>query len=135
MPDNSLDRFHPIVQDWFREQIGTPTDAQRQAWPIIADGRHVLVSAPTGSGKTLTAFLWAINQLIEGRLESGRTRVLYISPLKALNNDIRRNLTRPLRELAEYFAAAEEPFPNIRAATRSGDTTSSERAAHDPHAA
>ena len=127
IPDNSLDRFHPIVQDWFRERIGTPTDAQRQAWPIIADGRHVLVSAPTGSGKTLTAFLWAINQLIEGRLESGRARVLYISPLKALNNDIRRNLTRPLRELAEYFAAAEAPFPNIRAATRSGDTTSSER--------
>ena len=123
----SLERFHPLVRDWFLERVGTPTGAQAQAWRLIAEGRHTLVSAPTGSGKTLTAFLWALNRLIEGEMETGRTRVLYVSPLKALNNDIHRNLKTPLRELSEYFAAAVQPFPEIRAATRSGDTDSSAR--------
>ncbi|MEO2003130.1 MAG: DEAD/DEAH box helicase, partial [Candidatus Poribacteria bacterium] len=127
MQEDALDLFHPLVRDWFREQVGTPTDVQAKAWPVIAKGEHVLITAPTGSGKTLTAFLWAINQLVEGTLPVGVTSVIYVSPLKALNNDIRRNLTRPLRELEEYFVAADVPFPEIRAMTRSGDTPQSDR--------
>ena len=85
------------------------------------------MTAPTGSGKTLTAFLWAINQLITGAWGSGQTRVLYVSPLKALNNDIRRNLTTPLAELAASFREAGEAFPRIGVLTRSGDTPAEER--------
>ena len=92
----SLDLFHPLINQWFREQVGRPTDVQEQAWPVIARGEHVLVTAPTGSGKTLTAFLWALNQFVSGAWDVGTTRVLYISPLKALNNDIQRNLIAPL---------------------------------------
>ena len=123
----SLDLFHPLIKRWFRDRVGTPTDVQEQAWPIVSEGDHVLVTAPTGSGKTLTAFLWALNQLVTGTWESGAARVLYISPLKALNNDIRRNLITPLRELEEVFAEAGEPFPRIRVQTRSGDTSQSDR--------
>jgi ATP-dependent Lhr-like helicase len=119
--------FHPLVQKWFRERLGTPTDVQEAAWPAIAAGEHVLATAPTGSGKTLTAFLWAIDQLVTGAWPVGHTSVLYVSPLRALNNDIRRNLTAPLSELRAEFEAVGEPFPNIRAMTRSGDTPQSER--------
>ncbi|MCB1647103.1 MAG: DEAD/DEAH box helicase, partial [Pseudomonadales bacterium] len=104
-----------------------PTDIQSLAWPLIADGRHLLVTAPTGSGKTLTAFLWTINQFITGALETGTTRVLYISPLKALNSDIRRNLLEPLASLKTWFADRGESFPEIRVQTRSGDTPQDER--------
>jgi ATP-dependent helicase Lhr and Lhr-like helicase len=127
MPDDTLDIFHPLVAKWFREQVGTPTDVQAQAWPVIAGGEHVLITAPTGSGKTLTAFLWAINRLVTGAVPTGHTSVLYVSPLKALNNDIRRNLMRPLRELERVFEEAGEAFPAIQAATRSGDTPQNER--------
>ena len=85
------------------------------------------MTAPTGSGKTLAAFLWALDRLIVGHWAVGRTRILYVSPLKALNNDIRRNLTRPLVELKACFTGQGEPFPNIRMATRSGDTPPGER--------
>jgi len=129
MPESgeSLNLFHPLIRRWFREQVGTPTDVQEQAWPVIAEGEHVLVTAPTGSGKTLTAFLWALNQLVTGTWETGAARVLYISPLKALNNDIRRNLITPLRELEKVFEEAGESFPRIRVQTRSGDTSQSDR--------
>jgi len=127
MASDTLDLFHPLIRDWFEEQIGTPTDVQAKSWPQIAEGDHVLITAPTGSGKTLTAFLWALNQLITEDLPTGVTSVIYVSPLKALNNDIRRNLTRPLQELEEYFVAADQPFPEIRAMTRSGDTPQSDR--------
>ena len=127
MPDDTLDIFHPLIARWFREQVGTPTDVQAQAWPVISGGEHVLITAPTGSGKTLTAFLWAINQLVTGAVPTGHTSVLYVSPLKALNNDIRRNLMRPLRELERVFEEAGEAFPAIQAATRSGDTPQNER--------
>ncbi|MCR9141504.1 MAG: DEAD/DEAH box helicase [bacterium] len=129
-PDYSpvLDRFHPLIREWFLRNVGTPTDIQEQAWPAIAGGEHVLVSAPTGSGKTLTAFLWAVNQMVSGEWEVGRgIRALYISPLKALNNDINRNLSGPLLQLRQTFEAAGEPFPNIRVMTRSGDTPAGER--------
>jgi ATP-dependent Lhr-like helicase len=124
---DALDLFHPLVRQWFREQVGTPTDVQARAWPEIAKGNHVLVTAPTGSGKTLTAFLWAINNFLFARQSKDAVRVLYISPLKALNNDIQRNLERPLEELKGYFDAAGQPFPGVRTAVRSGDTEPSER--------
>ena len=87
-----LERFHPIIRDWFRREVGEPTDIQWRAWPRIAAGEHALVVAPTGSGKTLTAFLWALSKLLVGEWERGVVRVLYVSPLRALNTDIRRNL-------------------------------------------
>lgn len=125
--DDALSPFHPLIRKWFSERMGSPTDIQTQAWPVIAAGGHALVTAPTGSGKTLTAFLWAINQLISGAWGAGQTRVLYVSPLKALNNDIRRNLTAPLEELDAVFRAAGEGFPGLRVLTRSGDTPTDER--------
>lgn len=123
----TLSLFHPLVREWFMEKVGTPTDIQSRSWPEIASGRHVLVTAPTGSGKTLTAFLWAINRFLVSKLPPETNRVLYISPLKALNNDIRRNLEQPLEELREYFQQADQPFPDIRTAVRSGDTDPTER--------
>ena len=119
--------FHPLIREWFEREVGRPTDVQAAAWPKIADGEHVLITAPTGSGKTLTAFLWALDRLITGRWEKGVTSVLYISPLKALNNDIRRNLIGPLSALKRVFREKGEPFPDIRAVTRSGDTPQSDR--------
>ncbi len=122
-----LNLFHPLVRQWFLERVGTPTDIQTRAWPEIAKGNHVLVTAPTGSGKTLTAFLWAINHFLVRSQSPETMRVLYISPLKALNNDIQRNLKKPLEELQSYFESAGVPFPVIRTAVRSGDTEPSER--------
>jgi ATP-dependent helicase Lhr and Lhr-like helicase len=125
--DDALELFHPLLRQWFTQRVGTPTDVQQAAWPKIAAGDSVLVTAPTGSGKTLTAFLWALDRLVSGAWPEGATSVLYISPLKALNNDIRRNLLTPLEELRQVFAEAGAPFPNIRALTRSGDTPQEER--------
>src|SRR5262249_43169317 len=84
--------FHPIVRAWFARRFGQPTEVQASAWPAIARGEHVLATAPTGSGKTLAAFLWSLDRLLAGAWEGGGVRVLYVSPLKALNNDIERNL-------------------------------------------
>lgn len=123
----ALERFHPLIRRWFLECVGSPTDVQAAAWPVIASGSHVLATAPTGSGKTLTAFLWALNQLISGQWQSGKVRVLYVSPLKALNNDIQRNLLAPLAELRDFFASEGEPFPEIDVRTRSGDTEQRDR--------
>ncbi len=124
---SSLSPFHPVVARWFAGRFGRPTDAQAAAWPRIAAGEHVLVTAPTGSGKTLTAFLWALDRLLAGHWAVGATRVLYVSPLKALNNDIRRNLLTPLDELSAAFDAAGEPHPQVGVLTRSGDTPQSDR--------
>ena len=117
-----LQHFHPSVQDWFSSRFAAPTAAQAAGWPAIASGEHVLITAPTGNGKTLTAFLWSIDGFVSGRLSTGATRVLYISPLKALNNDIQRNLLEPLKTLQEEYNA-----PPLRVATRSGDTSPGER--------
>jgi ATP-dependent Lhr-like helicase len=119
--------FHPLLARWFSETMGRPTDLQEEAWPLIAGGEHLLITAPTGSGKTFAAFLWAIDRLITGTWTPGRTSVLYISPLKALNNDIRRNLLSPLEELERRFEQEGVPFPRIRVLTRSGDTPPSDR--------
>ncbi|MEE8367504.1 MAG: DEAD/DEAH box helicase, partial [Thermoanaerobaculia bacterium] len=122
-----LDNFHPLIAAWFLSKVGTPTELQAASWPKIAAGEHVLISAPTGSGKTLTAFLWALNQLLTGSWEGGRTRVLYVSPLKALNNDIERNLLGPLQDLQRVFEEAGETIASVRVRTRSGDTSPSQR--------
>ena len=119
--------FHPLIRRWFAERYGAPTDIQAASWPPISRGEHVLVTAPTGSGKTLTGFLWALNQLVTGAIMPGAARVLYVSPLKALNNDIQRNLLTPLAELKAVFENAGEAFTNIRVLTRSGDTPQEER--------
>jgi len=119
--------FHPIIAQWFREKIGRPTDVQKQAWSKIIAAEHVLITAPTGSGKTLAAFLWAINNLATGSFETGHTSILYVSPLKALNSDIQRNLLKPLAELKQIFGTRREFFPEISVLTRSGDTTATAR--------
>ncbi|MEW5724089.1 MAG: DEAD/DEAH box helicase [Thermodesulfobacteriota bacterium] len=125
--EDALALFHPLVAGWFEAALGTPTAVQAMAWPRIAAGRNVLVTAPTGSGKTLAAFLWALDRLITSDWPLGHTSVLYVSPLKALNNDVQRNLLGPLDELAGVFAANGRPFPELRVLTRSGDTPQSER--------
>jgi ATP-dependent Lhr-like helicase len=122
-----LSQFHPLVGKWFEEGVGQPTDVQQQAWPKIALGEHLLITAPTGAGKTLAAFLWALDQLITGQLPTGHTNVLYVSPLRALNYDIQRNLLGPLNELRQIFREEEEAFPDIQVLTRSGDTPQSDR--------
>ena len=123
--------FHPLVRAWFAETLGAPSAPQREGWPAIASGANTLILAPTGTGKTLTAFLWELNQLIVDGIAAplpNAVQILYISPLKALNNDIQRNLERPLAELRERFEAAGESFPEIRVAVRTGDTPQSARA-------
>jgi ATP-dependent Lhr-like helicase len=127
MPESALASFHPLIRAWFLEKVGVPTDVQEKAWPEISRDRHVLVTAPTGCGKTLAAFLWGINQLVTGAWPPGMVRVLYVSPLKALNNDVRKNLLKPVQELSLYFEAAGTPFPHISVLTRSGDTPGEER--------
>ncbi len=122
-----LAAFHPGVRTWFETAFGAPTDVQRRSWPVIMAGENALITAPTGSGKTLTAFMTALNAFATGELETGATRVLYISPLKALNNDIRRNLIDPLAALRSTFEDRGEHYPLVRVATRSGDTPADER--------
>jgi ATP-dependent Lhr-like helicase len=124
--------FHPIVERWFEQRFREPTEPQALAWPEIAARRDVLVSAPTGSGKTLAAFLSAIDRLFREALQGelpDETRVLYVSPLRALVNDVERNLQGPLSELLR--AAREEGLspPEIRVALRTGDTTAARRQA------
>src|SRR5215470_5189954 len=99
-PGMALEPFHPAVQRWFRERIGTPSPPQVEGWPRIRSGRHTLIAAPTGTGKTLAAFLWAIDGLLRQAEElRDETRVLYVSPLRALGNDVQKNLMGPLAEL------------------------------------
>ncbi|MGI9250088.1 MAG: DEAD/DEAH box helicase [Pseudohongiellaceae bacterium] len=129
-PKSPLESFHPACRSWFETQFGTPTAAQNRAWPAIKAGNHTLISAPTGSGKTLAAFYAAIDSLIQrachGQLEDG-VHIVYVSPLKALSNDIRRNLEAPLKGIAEQLQAQGLPPANIQAAVRTGDTPASTR--------
>jgi ATP-dependent Lhr-like helicase len=122
--------FDPLIEEWFRDQFGEPTAPQIQGWPAIRGGEDVLISAPTGSGKTLAAFLICLDNLVRasraGTL-ADETHVVYVSPLKALSNDVRKNLEIPLaqiRELAERRGVALSP---IRTAVRTGDTSTAER--------
>ena len=127
MITDTCSSFHPLITRWFLERFGKPTDLQEKAWPAIAAGEHVLLCAPTGSGKTLAAFLWSLNQLLTRTWPLERTSVLYVSPLKALNYDIQRNLLEPLDELSLVFKREKEFFPEIKVLTRSGDTPASDR--------
>ena len=127
-----LASFHPLVQSWFRSRFEAPTEAQSLGWPAIAQGRHTLIAAPTGSGKTLAAFLTCLDGLVRAGLDGGlpeRTEVVYVSPLKALSNDIERNLADPLAGINALAEADGTPLPEIRVAVRTGDTPASQRQA------
>src|SRR5947208_328525 len=130
MTDDTLPLFHPAVRTWFERKFHAPTDAQALGWPEITSGRDTLISAPTGSGKTLAAFLVSIDRLIRGAEKEALTdevHVLYISPLKALSNDIRRNLEDPLAEIEQVALELGYQPHGIRTALRTGDTTQAER--------
>ena len=128
----SLELFHPVVQAWFRNRFAEPTEPQVQGWPHIAAGRDVLIAAPTGSGKTLTAFLAAIDRLFHqaerGEL-ANEIRVVYVSPLRALSNDMHRNLEVPLAEITALAIEMGFEIPPILAGLRTGDTPTAKRAA------
>jgi ATP-dependent helicase Lhr and Lhr-like helicase len=128
----ALDLFHPAVSNWFTKQFPAPTEPQIKAWPSIKERRHTLIAAPTGSGKTLSAFLAAIDDLVrlgvENRLDN-TTHVVYVSPLKALSNDIQRNLQQPLEGIQRELTAMGIPEVRIRTLVRTGDTPQSERVA------
>jgi ATP-dependent Lhr-like helicase len=126
-----LDAFHPAVATWFRERFGSPTEAQSRGWAEIASGRDTLIMAPTGSGKTLAAFLAGIDGLVRravaGALDD-RTRIVYVSPLKALGADVERNLDAPLRGIEATAMRLGTLVPPIRTALRTGDTSQTDRA-------
>lgn len=126
----ALESFHPACRNWFESEFGNPTPAQADAWQAIKAGRHTLISAPTGSGKTLAAFYAAIDGLVQQGLNcqlSEGVQILYVSPLKALSNDIQKNLESPLDGIAEHLHLVGETPVDIRTAVRSGDTPASER--------
>ena len=131
MPDHLPAGFHPALKSWFGTAFENPTPVQNAAWPEIIKRERVLIAAPTGSGKTLAAFLCAINELVlqsRRAILEDKVHVLYISPLKALSNDIEKNLQAPLLGIADELAANGEAAHGIRAAVRTGDTPAGERA-------
>ncbi len=128
----SLAWAHPIVQEWFLGRFGSPTEPQQAGWPAILRGEPTLVSAPTGSGKTLTAFLVCIDALLRQALAGSlapQTQVVYVSPLKALSNDVQKNLDGPLAEIQQLALARGHLCPEIRTGVRTGDTPMKDRAA------
>lgn len=127
---NPLAWAHPLVAEWFVSKFGTPTEPQIQGWPHIVDERSVLISAPTGSGKTLSAFLACIDALVRQALNGelkAQTEVLYVSPLKALSNDVNKNLEKPLAEIMELAATRGITMSEVRTAVRTGDTLAADR--------
>jgi ATP-dependent Lhr-like helicase len=129
--DQVLEAFHPVARAWFARTLGVPTPPQLEAWPAIMDGEHTLIAAPTGSGKTLAAFYVAIDRLLRQGLEgpglAEATTVLYVSPLKALGNDIQRNLQVPLAGIAQLLQEQGLPPVDIKVAVRTGDTPQQDR--------
>lgn len=136
---NSLDWAHPLVRDWFLSKFGSPTEPQLQGWPSILAGKTTLISAPTGSGKTLAAFLACIDKLVRQAVSEQllpQTQVVYVSPLKALSNDVQKNLLNPLSEIAAIAKQRGIAISEIRVAVRTGDTLMRDRQAmlkHPPH--
>ncbi len=127
----ALETFHPLTAQWFYQAFGQPTEVQSSAWPQIKAGQHALISAPTGSGKTLAAFFAAIDDLIhehEKGLLPPENRIVYISPLKALSNDIHRNLEVPLKGIQKLFEDKGQEAPALKIAVRTGDTSNAARA-------
>ncbi|MEK7301369.1 MAG: DEAD/DEAH box helicase, partial [Nitrospirota bacterium] len=125
-----LSSFHPLIAEWFLTQVGQPTDVQQQAWPAIQSGADALIAAPTGSGKTLAAFLSCIDSLFKQALArelDDHTQVLYVSPLKALSNDIQKNLQKPLAEIGQLALQAGLLMPELRVLVRTGDTPMADR--------
>src|SRR6476659_8867258 len=125
-------RFHPAVAWWFERTFGSPTDPQALGWPAIQSGRHTLISAPTGSGKTLAAFLASLDVLFREGVESDlpdETQIVYVSPLKALSNDIRKNLQEPLWGIRKLIHEIENRDIDVRAEVRTGDTPAAQRQA------
>src|SRR5262245_14856740 len=125
-------QFHPAVTQWFEQTFGSPTEPQLRGWPAIQSGRHVLISAPTGSGKTLAAFLASLDVLFrEGAVAdlNNETRVLYVSPLKALSNDIRKNLQEPLAGIRALLRETDDHDVDVRDEVRTGDTNPEKRKA------
>ncbi|MDQ3444798.1 MAG: DEAD/DEAH box helicase [Pseudomonadota bacterium] len=128
--DRVLEQFHPAVRAWFDSAFAAPTGAQFEAWPAIKAGKHVLVAAPTGSGKTLAAFLAAIDTLVREGIEGGltdETHIVYVSPLKALSNDIQKNLELPIAGIRAELERLGLPDVDIRTVVRTGDTPQGER--------
>ncbi|HET6673986.1 MAG TPA: DEAD/DEAH box helicase [Nitrospiraceae bacterium] len=126
----TLSRFHPILAEWFEHRIGIPTEVQQHAWAHIQAGHDALIAAPTGSGKTLAAFFSCINLLFQKALAcelDDRTHVLYVSPLKALSNDVQKNLHRPLTEIGQAALSAGLLLPELRVLVRTGDTSMAAR--------
>ena len=129
---NPLSIFHPVTQEWFNQKFASPTEAQALGWPAIARGSHTLISAPTGSGKTLAAFMLCIDRLLQKAIKgdlTDSTHVVYVSPLKALSNDVHRNLSVPLQEISRLAESRGLKIPEIRIALRTGDTPARERQA------
>src|SRR5213080_2097638 len=127
-----LSGFHPTIERWFGARFAEPTEPQRGAWPIIQAGRNALIAAPTGSGKTFAAFLAAIDSLLRQGLDGtlrDETQVVYVSPLKALSNDVQKNLAEPLAEIRHTLEAMCLPDVEIRTLVRTGDTPAAERQA------
>src|SRR6476661_967069 len=132
MAGDVLNRFSPATAAWFRGSFSAPTPAQEGAWSAISSGHHALVVAPTGSGKTLSAFLWALDRLARGEPPASpqqRCRVLYVSPMKALAVDVERNLRSPLVGIGHAATRLGLPVPDITVSVRSGDTPPNERRA------
>jgi len=125
-----LQNFHPLIREWFQQRFREPTEAQRLGWPTIQSRQDTLIAAPTGSGKTLTAFLASLDRLVRlalaGELRD-QTYVVYVSPLRALSNDIQRNLQGPLAEILQLARRDRPDCPEIRALVRTGDTPTWER--------
>ena len=123
----SLESFHPELQAWFTKHIGQPTDIQEEGWPLILQSKHLLITAATGSGKTLAAFYSILDRFAQLTLATGATRVLYVSPLKALNNDVQKNLLKPVEALSASAGSTASMFRSLSIGVRSGDTLPSER--------
>src|SRR5213079_1952190 len=125
-----LSRFHPVIERWFANRFAEPTEPQRGAWPVIQQGGDVLIAAPTGSGKTFAAFLSAIDGLVRQGLTGelrAETQVVYVSPLKALSNDVQKNLSEPLAEIRATLPEQGLPDVEVRTQVRTGHAATDRR--------